>query len=33
MADCWHLPPLEYPDEFNEALVSFLREVEELAAD
>jgi pimeloyl-ACP methyl ester carboxylesterase len=33
MSDCWHLPPLEYPDEFNEALVSFLREVEELAAD
>lgn len=33
MPDCWHLPPLEYPDEFNEALVSFLREVEMLAAD
>ena len=33
MADCWHLPPLEYPDEFNEALVSFIREVRMLAAN
>ena len=23
--DCWHLPPIEKPEEFNEMLVSFLR--------
>jgi pimeloyl-ACP methyl ester carboxylesterase len=25
MADCWHLPPLEKPEAFNETLVGFLR--------
>ena len=23
--DCWHLPPVEKPEEFNRILVSFLR--------
>lgn len=27
MADCWHLPPLEKPEEFNEALLRFLQEM------
>lgn len=26
MPDCWHLPPVEKPDEFNEMLISFLRD-------
>jgi len=25
IADCWHLPPVEKPEEFNAMLVSFLR--------
>ncbi len=33
MSDCWHLPPLEYPEVFNETLINFLREVEKFAAD
>jgi pimeloyl-ACP methyl ester carboxylesterase len=26
MPGCWHLPPLEDPDSFNNILISFLRE-------
>lgn len=28
IADCWHLPPVEKPEEFNELLISFLRTLE-----
>ena len=24
MPDCWHLPPMEHPEAFNELLLSFL---------